>query len=115
MAWYKENVLWKVCRAYMWSNHAFLNAPSARSQIEKAFAAGYDPALELAKASAKKPKGEATSAIGDDELDWDADGPWTEHLRRQEQDLIDRIIRGNEVGHYFVLLGPKVRPGCNSE
>ena len=78
-------------------------------KIEKAFAAGYDPALELAKVAAKKPKTDLPFAIGDDELDWDADGPWTEHLRRHEQDLIDRIIQGREVGHYFVLLGPKVR------
>lgn len=35
--------------------------------------------------------------------------PWTQHLRRDEQNLIDRIIQGKEVGRYFVLLGPKVR------
>ncbi|KAH9942198.1 uncharacterized protein BXZ73DRAFT_97617 [Epithele typhae] len=85
MAWYKENVLWK---------------------IEKAFAPGYDPALDLANIGIKRPKEEGTSLMGD-ELDWDAEGPWTEHLRREEQDLIDRIIHGKEVGHYFVLLGPK--------
>ncbi|KAI0669686.1 hypothetical protein C8Q78DRAFT_1095132 [Trametes maxima] len=85
MAWYKENVLWK---------------------IEKAFAAGYDPALELAKNSIKKPKGLPIPAA-DEELEWDLEGPWTQHLRREEQDLIDRIIQGSEVGHYFILLGPK--------
>lgn len=30
-----------------------------------------------------------------------------EHLRRKEQDRIDAIIRGQDVGHYFLLLGPK--------
>lgn len=34
--------------------------------------------------------------------------PWTEHLRRREQDRIDRMVKGEEVGHYYVLLGPKV-------
>ncbi|RPD57753.1 hypothetical protein L226DRAFT_467874 [Lentinus tigrinus ALCF2SS1-7] len=87
MAWYKENVLWK---------------------IEKAFEAGYDPALELAKQSTgKRGKAFTSSTEEDEELGWDLDGPWTQHLRRSEQDLIDRIIRGEEIGHYFVLLGPK--------
>lgn len=35
-------------------------------------------------------------------------GPWTQHLRREEQDDIDRIVRGDEVGQYFIILGPKV-------
>lgn len=34
--------------------------------------------------------------------------PWTSAMRRKEQDLVDRIINGEESGHYFVLLGPKV-------
>ncbi|KAI0753092.1 hypothetical protein C8Q80DRAFT_1267533 [Daedaleopsis nitida] len=88
MAWYKENVLWK---------------------IEKAFEAGYDPALELAKVSSNK---HAPSILPEESGDavlepTDADGWWTQHLRRSEQDLIDHIIQGNEVGHYFILLGPK--------
>ena len=48
-------------------------------------------------------------AAGDEELEWDLDEPWTQHLRRTEQNLIDRIVKGEELGHYFVLLGPKVR------
>ena len=35
--------------------------------------------------------------------------PWTEHFRRAEQDTIDRVVKGEEPGHYYVLLGPKVR------
>lgn len=44
-----------------------------------------------------------------DVQEWDLDGPWTEHLRREDQDLMDRIVKGCESGHYFMLLGPKVR------
>ncbi len=47
--------------------------------------------------------------LANEELEWDLEGPWTQHLRRSEQNLIDRIIKGQEVGHYFILLGPKVR------
>lgn len=28
-------------------------------------------------------------------------------IRRAEQDMIDRIIKGEERGHYYLLLGPK--------
>jgi len=27
---------------------------------------------------------------------------------RREQDLIDRVVRGDEVGHYYLLIGEKV-------
>ncbi|CDO78235.1 hypothetical protein BN946_scf184608.g5 [Trametes cinnabarina] len=74
--------------------------------IEQAFSAGYDPALELAKNAIKKPA-DTSQASPSQELEWDLEGPWTQHLRREEQDLIDRIIQGKEVGHYFILLGPK--------
>jgi hypothetical protein len=36
------------------------------------------------------------------------DGDWSELMRRNEQDMIDRIIHGEESGHYFMLIGPKV-------
>ncbi|KAJ6589826.1 hypothetical protein DFH09DRAFT_216845 [Mycena vulgaris] len=86
--WYKYNVLRK---------------------IEDAFAAGYDPALELATYQNKPPAGtvEHNSLDPLDELEFDAEGPWTQHLRRREQDWIDAIVQGEEPGHYFVLLGPK--------
>ncbi|KAF9243146.1 hypothetical protein BU15DRAFT_86548 [Melanogaster broomeanus] len=35
------------------------------------------------------------------------DGPWTEHLRRKEQDLIDNIVKGQTRGRYYFLVGPK--------
>ncbi|RDB25264.1 hypothetical protein Hypma_007594 [Hypsizygus marmoreus] len=82
VAWYKKRVL---------------------DKIEDAFSAGYDPALELATHQTKRPPpdGEATF------VEFDEEAPWTENLRRKEQDRIDRIIKGQEPGHYFVLLGPK--------
>lgn len=87
--WYKKNVL---------------------DKMELAFTAGYDPALELAthplkgemRIPAQDPK---PSTVEEDDLQ--IDPGWTEHLRRKEQDLVDRIIHGKEAGHYFVLMGPK--------
>ncbi|KAF6760221.1 hypothetical protein DFP72DRAFT_883554 [Ephemerocybe angulata] len=68
--------------------------------MEASFEPGYDPALELAKRHTKvKP---ATT-------DLDPEEPWTEYIRRKEQDLIDLVVKGEEPGHYFMLLGPK---GC---
>ncbi|PAV24222.1 hypothetical protein PNOK_0129000 [Pyrrhoderma noxium] len=61
------------------------------NKIEKAFEPGYDPALEIASHA------NASSVPGVDE----------EHLRRKEQDLVDRIISGQEKGHYYLLLGQK--------
>lgn len=72
-------------------------------QIEQAFSAGYDPALELA-ARVAHPMADGT---GIDELEL-SDVPWTAYLRRKEQSIIEKIIWGSETGHYFVLLGPKV-------
>ncbi|KAI0941691.1 hypothetical protein AcW1_003509 [Taiwanofungus camphoratus] len=80
IAWYKKNVL---------------------DKIELAFAKGYDPALELA-AHGKKRQDNTTG-----KEDWGMDDWWMQHLRRKEQDLVDRIICGAEHGRYFMLLGPK--------
>ncbi|KAH7883207.1 hypothetical protein F5I97DRAFT_1930780 [Phlebopus sp. FC_14] len=80
ISWYKKNVL---------------------DKIEKAFAPGYDPALELANNGEElKSPPNGLDSDGDD-------GPWTEHLRRQEQDWIDDIIKGRTRGHYYFLIGPK--------
>jgi hypothetical protein len=35
---------------------------------------------------------------------------WTKRLRRKEQDTLDRIIHGDETGHYYMILGCKVWP-----
>ncbi|KNZ74896.1 hypothetical protein J132_05895 [Termitomyces sp. J132] len=83
VAWYKKRVL---------------------DKIEDAFAAGYDPALELATNHAKRLPSEDDANEDNQLLD---DAPWTGNMRRKEQDTIDRIVQGHEPGHYFVLLGPK--------
>lgn len=74
--------------------------------MEKAFAAGYDPALELAKFHIpRQSESDGETIVGGFD---DHDRPWTEHLRRKEQDDVDHIIHGQEHGHYFLILGPKV-------
>ncbi|KAF5393214.1 hypothetical protein D9757_000518 [Collybiopsis confluens] len=78
LRWYKKNVL---------------------DKIELAFEPGYDPALEVAR---RYHTGHPGFVDVDPEFI-----PWTEHLRRREQDVVDRIVNGQEVGHYYVLLGPK--------
>lgn len=83
VAWYKKRVL---------------------DKIEDAFAAGYDPALELATHQTKRRAAE-TDDLGD--LVYEEGSEWAEKLRRKEQDQIDRMVQGQEPGHYFMLLGPK--------
>ena len=79
--------------------------------MEKAFAPGYDPALELAthpikqRQEVKEELDELTFNIGGTQQPTTSDG----HLRRREQDWIERIVHGAKTGHYYVLLGPKVR------
>ncbi|KIY50264.1 hypothetical protein FISHEDRAFT_39627 [Fistulina hepatica ATCC 64428] len=87
--WYKKNVL---------------------DKIELAFAGGYDPALELATRSSKHHEVYDRGVHGLDS-GFDPEVPWTQYLRRKEQDLIDRIVHGHEESHYWVLLGPKVCKG----
>jgi hypothetical protein len=77
------------------------------AQIEQAFQGGYDPALELVVHAKSMRSRHMKDAI--DELEvLDEDGPWTERLRRKEQDLLERVIHGVETGHYFMILGCKV-------
>ncbi|KAI0287338.1 hypothetical protein BC826DRAFT_1045242 [Russula brevipes] len=83
-AWYKKNVL---------------------DKIEQAFQGGYDPALELA-VHAKKSLENRNRTDAIDGIDV-VQGSSTEHLRRKEQDIVDRIIHGAEIGHYFMILGCK--------
>jgi hypothetical protein len=80
--------------------------------MEDAFSPGYDPALELAINSARtraQAEQEGKQRI-DLELEIEYPEPWTQHLRRKEQDVIDLIVKGKEAGHYYVLLGAKVAP-----
>lgn len=62
--------------------------------MEQAFEEGYDPALEVAAHAKRRMQ---------------AGHPTPSHLRRKEQDIVDRIIGGEETGHYYMLLGSKVR------
>ncbi|PVF95254.1 hypothetical protein CPB86DRAFT_711602, partial [Serendipita vermifera] len=77
VAWYKARVL---------------------DKIEEAFAKGYDPALELAGHVNHPPSGSNEDGLAYTSL---------EHLRRKEQDFVDGIVSGKEVGHYYLLIGPK--------
>lgn len=72
------------------------------------YSAGYDPILELARAShspscahlkTQDPESGDEEAEDENELDT--------QVRRAEQDFIDRIVKGEERGHYYLLLGPK--------
>ncbi|KAF8583825.1 hypothetical protein K439DRAFT_1634041 [Ramaria rubella] len=84
--WYKRNVI---------------------SKMEKAFAGGYDPALELAKRAGTTKT--IVSDVGTDGQEEWANLPndWDTHLRRKEQDLVDRIVSGKETGRYYVFIGCK--------
>ncbi|QRV98143.1 hypothetical protein RhiJN_26162 [Ceratobasidium sp. AG-Ba] len=80
LSWYKANVL---------------------NKIEAAFEPGYDPTLAL-----------ADLRIGRRRRGMDAYGERnypqsTQHMERTEQKTIDSIMKGEEAGHYFLLLGPK--------
>jgi hypothetical protein len=76
------------------------------TQIEQAFQGGYDPALELAVQGRHSLENQHTVGATED-VDVMHD-PLAVHLRRKEQDTIDRIIHGDEGGHYFLIFGCKV-------
>lgn len=61
------------------------------AKMENAFAPG-DPVLELAALAKDVPEG------------GNRNGRW---VRREEQDLVDRIISGDLAGHYYLLIGDK--------
>lgn len=73
--------------------------------MEIAFAKGYDPAIELSR--------HARTGRGVDDLKEGVTSE-VENLRQKEQAVIDSIIQGKEPGHYFLLIGPKVRPPPDS-
>lgn len=79
-------------------------------QIELAFSAGYDPALELANRShAKLQRAKQGKDVRPEEHEDSADWWDAPPLRRDDQDLFDDIVSGHEAGRYFMILGPKVR------
>ncbi|GJN92107.1 hypothetical protein Rhopal_005136-T1 [Rhodotorula paludigena] len=60
-------------------------------KIERAFARGYDPVLELARATARESDGTVRKG----------------RVRRKEQDYIDKVINGEISGEYLLIMGPK--------
>ena len=102
IGWYEARVLDKV--SDFWLDLIAVITDSL-FQIEEAFPAGYEPALEL-----------YIRARCQEDFYWPLDAeavPWGHwdaipRLRRQDQDQIDRILHGEDVGYYFLLLGPKV-------
>ena len=78
--------------------------------MEEAFNPGYDPALELVTYSAEtqhRVEREDRERVGL-ELNLEDSEPCTQHIKRKDQAIVDRIVKGEETGHYFVLLGAKV-------
>lgn len=102
--WYKWNVLRKMEIAFKGLSPGlhellvFVNSVSA---------GGYDPVLELEKA-AQHGGTQAAATIQGEDQEMTSSEP-DERIRRVEQDIIDRIIKGQDKGHYYLLLGPK---GC---
>ena len=102
IGWYEARVLDKVLD--FWLNLIAVITDSS-FQIEEAFSAGYDPVMKL-----------YIRARCQEDFYWHLDGeavPWGHwddipRLRRQDQDQINRILHGEDVGCYFLMLGPKV-------
>ena len=67
-------------------------------RMSKAFEAGYDPALDLSNASRHRQR----RPENPDEEEG--------HIVRDEQIIVDRIVRGEEVGSYYLVIGSKVSP-----
>lgn len=82
-SWYKQRVLEK---------------------IDLAFQPGYDPALEVASHAYSRPHNKKRSPEG---TDGEADDQPSKHIDRPGKKKIKSIINGEEVGHYYVILGPK--------
>ncbi|KAG8933445.1 hypothetical protein FRC02_011823 [Tulasnella sp. 418] len=72
-------------------------------KIEKAFAAGYDPALHLADQVNNRKR----TTYGEDGSKVLVE-TWDPHLKRKEQELIDALINGTEQGYYYLIMGSKV-------
>lgn len=65
---------------------------------------GYDPAIDLTTTKTRRTHlhRRSSDAEGDDKGE---EG----HIVREEQEIVDRIVRGEESGSYFMLMGSKVR------
>ena len=95
------------------SSPIFLNFEtlSTQPQMEGAFAAGYDPALEVGKLHHKKHPHHPGSLF-EHEMQ-ESDDPSDPHshphtnIVRKEQQTVDGIVKGENVGNYWILMGPK--------
>ncbi|KDN43865.1 hypothetical protein RSAG8_05858, partial [Rhizoctonia solani AG-8 WAC10335] len=67
------------------------------NKIEGAFSRGYDPTLELANHPSRS---SGRSTDDDDEFS-------DSHMKRDEQGRVDSIMKGDEIGHYYLFMGPK--------
>ncbi|EUC55538.1 AAA domain protein, putative [Rhizoctonia solani AG-3 Rhs1AP] len=64
-------------------------------KIEKAFAPGYDPTLELVNHPSRS-SGMDDAAFGSSHI-----------MKREEQQRVDSIMAGKDVGRYYLFMGPK--------
>lgn len=87
------------------SNHL-----STQPQMEGAFAAGYDPALEVGKLHHKKHPHHPGSLFEHEMQETDPSDPHDHphtNIVRKEQQTVDGIVKGENVGNYWILMGPK--------
>jgi predicted AAA+ superfamily ATPase len=61
--------------------------------------------MELEKASKAPAAHQSTTLEGKKQEDRDSEQE--ERIRRREQHMIDKIMKGEEKGHYYLILGPK--------
>lgn len=61
--------------------------------------------MELEKASQAPAAHKSTTLEGKKQENRDKDQE--ERIRRREQHMIDKIMKGEEKGHYYLILGPK--------
>lgn len=103
------------------SYHIAKHAQESDLQMEGAFAAGYDPALEIGKLRhnhlhhhhkhhSQTPAPSPSVGPGDDdaEAEEEEEEPVPTHIKRHEQARVNRIVSGEEVGSYWLMIGSKV-------
>ena len=74
--------------------------------MEGAFAAGYDPALEVGKLHHRKHQQHHPGSIFEYEMQ-EGDEEIHPQIVRQEQEQVNKIVRGENVGNYWILMGCK--------
>ena len=103
--WYKWNVLRKMEIAFKgMPKHLLTPVVWYCAEPNSYMSGGYDPVLELEKA-ARAPAQFSASTL--ENMSQEESQELEERIRRDEQDMIDKIIKGQEKGHYYLLLGPK--------